>query len=105
MGEAVILGVDGVSDFKALHSSRHNVEVQLDVLAMEGEDLRELSLSMRKANLEQLLRGPPDASSSTRSRAEPSVRTCSVGPGNSGSRGWSQNAWIGLTAVDARKIG
>lgn len=28
-GEAVILGVDGISDFNALHSGRHNEEVQL----------------------------------------------------------------------------
>ena len=35
-GEAVILGVDGRSDFDALHSGRHNEEVQLyafDMLA------------------------------------------------------------------------
>jgi bifunctional non-homologous end joining protein LigD len=28
-GEAVILGVDGISDFNALHSGQHNEEVQL----------------------------------------------------------------------------
>ena len=53
-GEAVILGVDGYSDFNALHSGKHNDEVQLlafDVLAMDGDDLRDLPLSMRKANL------------------------------------------------------
>jgi bifunctional non-homologous end joining protein LigD len=36
-GEAVVLGVDGYSDFNALHSGKHNGEVQLcafDVLAM-----------------------------------------------------------------------
>jgi bifunctional non-homologous end joining protein LigD len=52
-GEAVILGVDGVSDFNALHSGKHNEEVQLyafDIMAMDGDDLR--SLSMRKTNLE-----------------------------------------------------
>jgi bifunctional non-homologous end joining protein LigD len=62
-GEAVVLGVDGISDFSALHSGRHNAEVQLcafDVLAMDCEDLRELPLSMRKANLERLLCGRPD---------------------------------------------
>lgn len=62
-GEAVILGVDGVSDFNALHSGKHNTEVQLcafDVLAVGGDDLRALPLSMRKANLERLLRGRPD---------------------------------------------
>ena len=62
-GEAVILGVDGVSDFNALHSNRQNAEVQLcafDVLAIGGEDLRALPLSTRKTNLERLLRGRPD---------------------------------------------
>jgi ATP-dependent DNA ligase len=62
-GEAVILGVDGRSDFNALHSGKQNSEVQLcafDVLAMGGEDLRALPLSMRKTNLERLLRGRPD---------------------------------------------
>ena len=42
-GEAVVLGVDGISDFNALHSGRHGEEVQLcafDVLAMDGDDLR-----------------------------------------------------------------
>jgi bifunctional non-homologous end joining protein LigD len=62
-GEAVVLGVEGVSDFAALHSGKHNSEVQLyafDVLAMDGEDLRDLPLSMRKASLVRLLRGRPD---------------------------------------------
>jgi bifunctional non-homologous end joining protein LigD len=62
-GEAVILGVDGYSDFNALHSGRHNEEVQLcafDVLAMDGDDLRDLPLSMRKANLARLLARRPD---------------------------------------------
>ena len=41
-GEAVVLGVDGVSDLSALHSGKHNDEVQLcafDVLAQDGADL------------------------------------------------------------------
>ena len=62
-GEAVILAVDGVSDFNALHSRKQNHEVQLcafDVLAADGDDLRDLPLSMRKTNLERLLRGRPD---------------------------------------------
>jgi bifunctional non-homologous end joining protein LigD len=28
-GEAIVLGVDGISDFNALHSRKHNEEVQL----------------------------------------------------------------------------
>jgi bifunctional non-homologous end joining protein LigD len=62
-GEAVILGVDGIADFNALHSGRQNNQVQFcafDVLAVDGEDVRDLPLSMRKANLERLLRGRPD---------------------------------------------
>ncbi|MET4170944.1 bifunctional non-homologous end joining protein LigD [Bradyrhizobium sp. LA6.1] len=62
-GEAVVLGVDGVSDFNALHSRRHDDEVQLyafDILALGGEDLRPLPLLMRKTNLARLLRGRPD---------------------------------------------
>jgi bifunctional non-homologous end joining protein LigD len=57
-GEAVILGVDGVSDFDALHCGKHNDEVQLyafDMLAGDGDDMRSLPLSMRKANLARLL--------------------------------------------------
>jgi ATP-dependent DNA ligase len=62
-GEAVALCLDGRPDFNALHSGKHNAEVQFcafDVLVMEGDDLRNLPLSMRKANLERLLRGRPD---------------------------------------------
>jgi ATP-dependent DNA ligase len=47
-GEAVLLGVDGVSDFARLHSRQNDDQVQLyafDVLALDGEDLRKLALS------------------------------------------------------------
>jgi bifunctional non-homologous end joining protein LigD len=62
-GEAVVLCLDGMPDFDALHSGRHNAEVQFcafDILALDGDDMRDLPLSMRKANLERLLRGRPD---------------------------------------------
>lgn len=62
-GEAVVLGVDGVSDFNALHSRKHEHEVQLyafDVLAMAGDDLRQLPLHLRKTNLVRLLARRPD---------------------------------------------
>jgi ATP-dependent DNA ligase len=62
-GEAVILGEDGISDFNALHSRKHDDEVRLyafDILAMSGDDLRSLPLHMRKAKLEQLLARRPD---------------------------------------------
>jgi bifunctional non-homologous end joining protein LigD len=57
-GEAVILGVDGVPDFNALHSRKHDEEVQLyafDILTLDGEDLRPLPLSLRKTSLVRLL--------------------------------------------------
>ena len=62
-GEAVILGVDGIPDFNALHSRKHEEEVQLyafDVVALDGEDLRPLPLSLRKTNLARLLARRPD---------------------------------------------
>jgi bifunctional non-homologous end joining protein LigD len=42
-GEAVLLAVDGISDFNGLHSHKHDDEVQFyafDVLALGGDDLR-----------------------------------------------------------------
>jgi bifunctional non-homologous end joining protein LigD len=62
-GEAVVLGVDGVADFNALHSCPHDDEVQLyafDILTLDGEDLRPLPLSLRKTNLARLLARRPD---------------------------------------------
>ena len=57
-GEAVLLGVDGRSDFDGFHGRQHNAEVQFyafDVLTSDGDDLRQLPLSMRKATLARLL--------------------------------------------------
>src|SRR5689334_20479492 len=48
-GEAVVLGVDGVSDFNALHSRKHDDEVQFcafDILVDGADDVRKLPLSM-----------------------------------------------------------
>ncbi len=62
-GEAVILGVDGVSDFNALHSRKHDEEAQLyafDVLAADGDDLCALPLEQRKGRLAKLLAGRSD---------------------------------------------
>jgi hypothetical protein len=50
-GEAVVLGVDGISDFDGLHSRQHDEEDQLyafDILALDGEDLRGLPLCARR---------------------------------------------------------
>jgi bifunctional non-homologous end joining protein LigD len=62
-GEAVVLGVDGIPDFNALHSRKHDEEVQLyafDILTLDGEDLRPLPLSLRKTNLARLIARRPD---------------------------------------------
>lgn len=62
-GEAVVLGVDRVSDFDALHSRKHDYEVQFcafDMLAEGADDLRMLPLSMRKSNLQRLLARRPE---------------------------------------------
>jgi bifunctional non-homologous end joining protein LigD len=62
-GEAVVLGVDGIPDFNALHSRKHDDEVQLyafDCLALDGDDLRKLPLSLRKTNLARLMARRPD---------------------------------------------
>ena len=108
-GEAVVLGVDGISDFNALQSRRHDEEVQpyaFDRLALEGEDLRGLPLSMRKTNLARLpARAGRRASSSRPSSRVRSAPTYSARPVSSGSRGWSRSALIGPTAPDDRKTG
>ena len=57
-GEAVLLGVDGISDFDGLHGGNQNDEGQLyasDILALDGDDLRNLPLHLRKTNLARLL--------------------------------------------------
>jgi hypothetical protein len=50
-GEAVLLGVDGISDCDGLCNGRQNHEVQLntfDILALDGDYLRKLRLHLRK---------------------------------------------------------
>jgi bifunctional non-homologous end joining protein LigD len=59
-GEICVLDVQGISDFSALHSGRHNEEAQLyafDLVSIGGEDLRDSPLLDRKRQLEKLLRG------------------------------------------------
>ncbi len=62
-GEAVLLGVDGISDFNGLHSRQHNDQVKLyafDILALDGDDLRTLPLHLRKEKLARLLAKRPE---------------------------------------------
>ncbi|QPF81694.1 DNA ligase [Bradyrhizobium genosp. L] len=62
-GEICVLDVRGISDFDALHSNRNNEEAQLyafDLLALDGDDLRDLPLVDRKARLAKLLARRPE---------------------------------------------
>ena len=55
-GEAVLLGVEGKSDFNGLHSRQHDEEVQFyafDMLVSDGDDIRNLPLTMRKGEPDQ----------------------------------------------------
>jgi bifunctional non-homologous end joining protein LigD len=62
-GEAVILGVDGIADFNALHSRLHDHEVQFcafDILVEGDDDLCKLPLYLRKTSLQRLLARRPE---------------------------------------------
>jgi ATP-dependent DNA ligase len=62
-GEVVVLSKDGVSDFDALASRKHDKRAQLyafDILADDDEDHRRLTLSLRKEKLAHLLSRPLD---------------------------------------------
>jgi bifunctional non-homologous end joining protein LigD len=101
-GEAVILGVDGVPDFNALHSRKHDEEVQLyafDLLALDGEDLRRLPLSLRKTNLARLLARRPDGIFVAPFEQGEIGPTCSGLPATWGWRVWSPSASIAPIAA------
>ncbi len=56
-GEAVLLGVDGISDFAGLMSRKFSDEVQFyafDILAAGGDDVRSRPLFLRKDSLGRL---------------------------------------------------
>ena len=57
-GEAVLPGVEGISDFAGLHSRKFDAEVQFyafDLLVSGGDDLRPQPLFLRKGALARLL--------------------------------------------------
>ena len=75
-GEAVLLGVDGISDFNGLHSRKHDAEVEFYMLVSDGEDLRRLPLSLQETTCHGCWRGASTASAWRRSRPARSARTC-----------------------------
>ena len=82
-GEAVLLGVDGRSDFNGLHSRKHDYEVQFyafDILVSDGEDICKLPLTMRKTNLARFLARRVDGIFLTDFETARSARTCSGTP-------------------------
>ena len=82
-GEAVLLGVDGISDFNGLHSRKHDDEVMFyafDILVDDGEDLRKLPLHLRKNNLAGFWPGASTASSWLTSNRAKLAPTYSVTP-------------------------
>jgi bifunctional non-homologous end joining protein LigD len=73
---AVLLGVDGRSDFNGLHSRKHDTEVEFyafDILVSDGEDLRGLPLWTRKAS-------PGPASGTARRRNLSDCEQGEIGP-------------------------
>jgi ATP-dependent DNA ligase len=107
-GEAVILGVDGISDFDALHSRKRDDEVQFcafDILAEAGDDLRKLPLSMRKANLERRWHVGPRASLSIRLSAAKLAPTCFGLPARWGWRAWCRSVGTVRIRPDGRSTG
>ena len=82
-GEAVLLGVDGRSDFNGLHSRKHDAEVEFyafDILVSDGEDLRRLPLSCARPTSPGCWRAASTASSCPTSSRARSARTCSGTP-------------------------
>jgi bifunctional non-homologous end joining protein LigD len=61
-GEVVVSDDTGIADFEMLHSRDHDQRAILyafDLLDLDGQDQRALSLENRKARLDGLLRGVP----------------------------------------------
>ena len=108
-GEAVLLGVDGASDFGGLHSRQHDDEVQFyafDMLVSDGEDIRKLPLSMRKANLSPAAgRDGPMASLPPRLSRARSAQTYSARRASSGLRGLFQSIASEPTGPAHRRTG
>jgi bifunctional non-homologous end joining protein LigD len=107
-GEAVVLGVDGISDFNALHSRKYDDEVQFcafDILALDGDDLRGLPLSLRKTNLARLLARRPDGIFVAPFERGEIGLICFGQPAEWGLRDWCRSGGIGLIRLGGRSTG
>jgi ATP-dependent DNA ligase len=106
--ETVVHSVDGVSDFNAPHSRKHDDEVQFcafDILVEGDGDLRRLPLHLRKTSLERLLARALRVSSSIRLSAARSGLTCSGRRAAWALRDWSPSIGTGPIRAAGRSIG
>jgi hypothetical protein len=90
----------------ALHSRRHDDEVQLyafDILALDGEDLRALAIEPTQDLV--CSRAAPMASLSLHLSRARSAPTCSRPHATWDLRAWSRSVRIDPTAPDGRKTG
>jgi hypothetical protein len=104
----LILGVDGVADFNALHSRKHDDEVQLyafDILVEGDDDLRKLPLHLPRPTSNACWRVGPRASSSTRSSAARSGLPYSAPHATWGWRASCRSGEIDLIRRAGRSIG
>jgi len=107
-GEAVVLWVDGISDFAALYSRRHDDEVQFyafDMLAGEGTTCEACRYPCARPTLPGCWRGAATASLSPLSRRVRSAQTYSAPPATWDSKVWSQSAGTDPTGLGGRRIG
>ena len=107
-GEAVLLGVDGISDFNGLHSRKHDDEVQLyafDILRSMERICGSCRCTFAKPTWRDYWRGGRRAfSSATLSKAR-SGRTYSARPATSVWRAWFRSAAIVHTAPAGLRTG
>jgi hypothetical protein len=107
-GEAVVLGVDGVADFNALHSRRHDDEVQLyafDILALEVTTCEACRCRCARPISLACWRAGQTASLSRCSNRVRSAPTCFAPPAGWGLKGWSRSVGIVRIRLAGQNIG
>ena len=110
-GELVVTDEAGKTDFQALQnflrdpSGKHPAYVAFDLLAFEGDDLRDRPLAERKELLESLMSDAPDNLRATACTCAATVRTASAPPASSISKAWWASGPIRRTAAFATETG
>jgi ATP dependent DNA ligase domain len=106
-GEAVILGVDGISDFNALHSGKHNKSsFALSTSSLKGETIcASCRCTYARPILNVCWHAGLRASSSTRSNAARTGLSCFARPVTWAWRDWCRSGATGHIRSDGRSIG